>query len=235
MKINIPYLSPETNRHGNEVLFVRRFGRRIRIKEKPGTEEFNAAYAAALARLAEHAPLPTVKGSGRSPAKTGTFRWLGQRYFASVEFRKLAAQSQKNRRSVIEACFEEPLSEKHPVPMGDCPLVNMTALKVKRLRDLKQDQPGAMNNRKKYLGAMFSWAVENELMKANPARDVKRISYATDGFHTWTEDEIEQFAARHPVGTKAMLALGLLLMLGVRGEDVVTLGRQHRTKPRAET
>jgi hypothetical protein len=30
---------------------------------------------------------------------------------------------------------------------------------VKRLRDLKKDLPGAANNRRKYLSAMFGWAV----------------------------------------------------------------------------
>jgi integrase len=39
--------------------------------------------------------------------------------------------------------------------------------------------------------------------------------------------KIHQFEARHPIGTKAMLALALMLFLGVRRGDLVTLGRQH--------
>ena len=38
---------------------------------------------------------------------------------------------------------------------------------------------------------------------------------------------MRQFEQRHLVGTKARLALVLLLFLGVRRGDVVTLGRQH--------
>ena len=64
-------------------------------------------------------------------------------------------------------------------------------------------------------------------MATNPAREVRRVSYASDGFHTWTVDEVRQFEARHPIGTKARLALALLLYLGVRRGDLVTLGRQH--------
>jgi len=35
---------------------------------------------------------------------------------------------------------------------------------------------------------------------------VKPLRYATDGFHAWTPDEVKQFEAHHPVGTKAWLA-----------------------------
>jgi integrase len=64
-------------------------------------------------------------------------------------------------------------------------------------------------------------------MKTNPARDAKPFRYASDGFHTWTLAEVRQFEARHPVGTKARLALALLLFTGARRGDVVTFGRQH--------
>jgi integrase len=93
--------------------------------------------------------------------------------------------------------------------------------------DRKVDKPGAANNRKKYLSAMFGWAVRQRIMRANPARDAERASYATDGFHTWTVDEVRQFEARHPIGTKARLALALLLFTGARRGDMVTFGRQH--------
>jgi hypothetical protein len=42
-------------------------------------------------------------------------------------------------------------------------------------------------------------------------------------FHAWTPDELKQFEAHHKVGTKARLALALMLYLGVRRGDVVTL------------
>ena len=86
---------------------------------------------------------------------------------------------------------------------------------------------GAANNRRKYLSSMFGWAVEQGLLRTNPAREVRRIRYATTGFHTWTVEEVRQFEQHHQVGTKARLALALLLFLGVRRQDVVTLGRQH--------
>ena len=45
--------------------------------------------------------------------------------------------------------------------------------------------------------------------------------------HGWTVDEVRQFEERHPIGTKARLALALLLYLGVRRGDVVGFGHQH--------
>jgi integrase len=74
---------------------------------------------------------------------------------------------------------------------------------------------------------MFGWAVEHGLIRFNPAREVRKVRYATAGFHAWTVDEVRQFEEKHPVGTKARLALALLLYFGVRRGDVVTLGRQH--------
>ncbi|MEI9901164.1 MAG: hypothetical protein WDN31_14625 [Hyphomicrobium sp.] len=50
---------------------------------------------------------------------------------------------------------------------------------------------------------------------------------SSKGHHTWTSEELEQFEARHPIGTKARLAFGLLIYTGVRRSDVVRLGRQH--------
>jgi integrase len=75
---------------------------------------------------------------------------------------------------------------------------------------------------------MFGWAVEQGLLRFNPAREVRRVRYPTSGFHSWTVDEVWQFEELHPIGTKARLALALLLYLGLRRGDVVRLGRQHQ-------
>ena len=40
-------------------------------------------------------------------------------------------------------------------------------------------------------------------------------------------EEVQQFEKRHPVGTKARLALGLLLYTGQRRSDVIRFGKQH--------
>ena len=47
------------------------------------------------------------------------------------------------------------------------------------------------------------------------------------GFHTWTVEEVARYQERHKIGTRARLALDLLLYLGQRRSDIIRLGRQH--------
>jgi integrase len=59
-------------------------------------------------------------------------------------------------------------------------------------------------------------------------RDATMILVAyRHGFHPWTEDEIEQYKLRHAAGTKARLALELLLQTGHARSDITRMGRQH--------
>jgi integrase len=224
MRLDLPYLRCDTDRHGNERLFVRRFGRCIRIRALAGTKGFLEAYGEALEALEAGAPQVQVP---RGAAPAGTLGWLAAAYFASIEFTRLPPASQSNRRGIIEACLREPLKPSSPDKLALCPLSLLAAQHVRLLRDRKADRPGAANNRLKYMSSMLSWAVERNLMRANPVRDVKPLRYATDGFHAWTPDEVKRFEAKHPIGTKARLALALMLYLDARRSDVVTLGRQH--------
>jgi integrase len=221
MRIDFPYLMPDRDRHGNERVYVRRFGRKIRIREPRGTAAFAQAYADAIAALGEP---PVSAANPITAAKVGTFGWLAAKYFGSVEFKSLSASSQTTRRAIIEDCLREPLKPQSVEIMRDCPIARLSAAHVKMLRDRKAATPGAANNRRKYLSAMFGWAVEDGSMHTNPARDVRKLSYASEGFYTWTVEDVRQFEARHQIGTKARLALALLLYLGVRRGDVVKIG-----------
>ena len=96
------------------------------------------------------------------------------------------------------------------------------------LRDRKADLPEAANGRVKSIRQVFLWGLANEPEKVtfNPGRDVAYLKGSGDGHHTWSIDEVRTFAKRHPLGTKAHLALALLLFTGMRRSDVVKLGRQ---------
>ena len=63
--------------------------------------------------------------------------------------------------------------------------------------------------------------------EANPAREVEYFKSGSEGFHTWTPEEVQQFEERHPIGTKARLALALLLFTGQRRSDIIRFGKQH--------
>jgi integrase len=222
MRVDFPYLMSDRDRHGNERFYVRRHGRKIRIRKKLGTEDFALAYADALRALEQdNRPSNTLK------AAPGTFGWLAARYFESLEFKRLDQRSQATRRLVVESCLREPRKPGSPDLMRDCPISVLSPAHVRMLRDRRAAQPGAANNRRKWLSSLFGWAVDYNLMRANPAREVRKIRYSSDGFHTWTVAEVRQYEARHPIGTKARLAIALLLYLGVRRGDVVKIGRQH--------
>lgn len=223
MLIELPHLSEERDRHGNLRLYVRRHGRRICIRVNRDKPEFVDAYKDALQHLDDLKARPATLT--RKIAPRGSLGWLATLYFGSEEFKKLV--SGPTRRAVIEECLRETVRDGSSDVMADCPLSFVTPAKIKRLRDLKNGLPGAANNRRKYLSAMFGWAVEEGHLKGNPARDVRRIKYSTNGFHTWTVAEVAQFIERHPLGSKPYLALCLLLFTGARKGDMVKLGRQH--------
>jgi integrase len=100
---------------------------------------------------------------------------------------------------------------------------------VGALMDRKVAFPEAANNRRKVLGIIFEWAMQPkiDLWNVNPARAVKKFTIAGDGYHSWTDDEIEQYRTHHPIGTKARLALEMLLRWSQRRSDVVLFGKQH--------
>ena len=74
---------------------------------------------------------------------------------------------------------------------------------------------------------MMQHAIETGLRADDPTCDIRAIIVKTDGHHTWTESEIEQFEERHAIGSRARLAFALLLYTGQRRSDVVRMGRQH--------
>jgi hypothetical protein len=135
----------------SEASSVRRNGRRIRLRVAHNADGFLDAYRAALEGLTElrpPSPAPVKKIAPR-----GSLGWLATLYFGSDEFKALASGS--TRRAVIEECLRETVRDGSPDLMADCPLSFATPAKIKRLRDLKKGLPGAGNNRRKYLSAMF--------------------------------------------------------------------------------
>jgi integrase/recombinase XerD len=107
---------------------------------------------------------------------------------------------------------------------ADKPIGRLTSKRVRRLRDELSATPAAAKHRLKALRAMFKWAVEEEEADHNPTLGVQAIGYVTKGHHSWTLDEVKRFEARHPPGTKARLAMALLLYTTGRREDAVRFG-----------
>src|SRR5262249_54221786 len=77
------------------------------------------------------------------------------------------------------------------------------------------------------LRSLCQFAVKRRWLKSDPTANIKLASVKSDGFHTWSDEEIAQFEACHPIGTKPRLALALLLYTAQRRSDVLRMGRQH--------
>jgi integrase len=74
----------------------------------------------------------------------------------------------------------------------------------------------------------MQYAVSAGLCGSDPTQGVKLPKVKkTDGFYTWSEQDIAEFEAAHPIGTKARLAFALLLFTAQRRGDVIRMGRQH--------
>ena len=226
--VEFPYVHRDGDRHGNERhYFRRRMGEvKIRLREKkPGTVAFAAEYTAARARA--EAIDETGSGNGVSRPKTGTFRWLCAAYYRSTEFQRLDPSTQRARRRILERCLEEPVAPDARETFADVPIKRMTGKAIRVLRDRKANLPEASIGRVKAIRRLFSWAVDNEFLDQDPSRDVKRLTHVSEAHHSWTIKEVEQYEARHPVESKARLALALFLYIRSRRSDVVLLGRQH--------
>jgi site-specific recombinase XerD len=143
----------------------------------------------------------------------GTWRWLCTQYFGSARFRSLDPTTQTTRRRILESTLDEPIHPGASETFAGFPLTRRTAKSLRVLRDRKAHLPEAANGRVKAMRAVFSWAMEEEHVSTNPARDVLRIKTASLGYHSWTPEEVEKFERCHVIGTRPRLALALLLIL----------------------
>lgn len=211
--------------------YFRAVGRpKVRLREQPGTPEFE--HEVACARLG----VPYVKGDQQKaispvapPAVKGTLRWLLQEYKRRARGTITVDLMERRVRMLEEICESiKPDKDGRPGKMkrGDLPYALMERRHITEVRDEIRQTIGARNNVVKSLSAMFAWAVENDLAKTNPCAGIKRQK-AGNGFHTWTIEEVRQFEARHPLGTKARLALHIALFTGFRRSDLIVVGRQH--------
>jgi integrase len=157
---------------------------------------------------------------GRPVTAPGSMRWLVEQYYTSAAFQGLGDSTRKVRRGILDGICER---------AGWFGFAGMEPSHVAKLRDEKAKFPEAANARVKALRQLFAWASSPEYGYANknPARDVAYLkSNNPGGFREWSEADVAIYEARHPVGTKARLALDLLLYTGVRRSDVVRLGPQ---------
>jgi integrase len=88
---------------------------------------------------------------------------------------------------------------------------------VLALREGLADTPGAANQTMRALGAMFAWALDNDKVKENPARRIRR--FAAKPHEPWPEDLLDEALDDPQIG----LAVALFYFTGQRINEVVKM------------
>lgn len=201
------HVSAHRTRHGKVVFYFRRgHGTRTRLPDitDPG---FDRAYAAALAGLALPPP---------PKASPKTLAWLIEAYKRSAHWAGLKQSTRQMRDNILQHVVRE---------AGHVPYRAIGKKHINEAIDKKPPHAGATF--RKVMSQLFAWAVSVDKLPVNPVAEARRPKIKSDGFHTWTPEEVERFYARWPLGTRERLAMDLALFTGLRRSDLYRVGRQH--------
>jgi integrase len=197
------------DRNGKPRFYFRRPGfKSVPLPGLPWSPQFMEVYEAAL--LGQ----PLQIGASRTKPGTVSAAIIG--YYRDQSFLTLAPSTQRSLRGILEHFRAE---------HGDKRIALLQRQHIITL--LKSKKRFAARHWLMAIRALMKFAIETGLRDDNPAAGVKLPNLKTDGYHSWTEAEIEQFQACHRPGTTARLALALLLHTGQRRSDVIQIGRQH--------
>ncbi|TPI16575.1 tyrosine-type recombinase/integrase [Mesorhizobium sp. B4-1-1] len=212
------HVSPAPDRHGKTRLRFRKGLFSTYLKAPIDTDEFWEEYRAALAGVREAA---SRIGAGRH--KPGSLAALVLAFYRAPEFLGLSEATRATYRGILDR-----FARGH----GDKPVRGLERQHIKAIIGRMADRPHAANNLLRLLRLLLDFAVDDEQIRANPARGVKGFKVKSEGFATWSEADIAAYEAKHPIGTKPRLAMALLLYTGQRRGDVVRMGWQHVTGDR---
>ena len=208
-----PYLHREPTRHGGHVWYVRvGKGKRIRIREEFGTEAFTQAY--------QDAVTGKTRPASEAPSKE-TLGWLIARYKESSAWLALSDATRRQRdcilRQVLSTAGREPLSA-----------IDRKAIIAGRER--RASTPFQARHFVATMRGLFKWAVDAEMVAADPTDGVKVVRPRTDGFPAWDDADVERYEKRWPLGTRERVMFEIFRCTGLRRGDAAKLGRPHVTK-----
>jgi integrase len=155
---------------------------------------------------------------GKKRLVAGTINALVAAYYESHDFKRLGDNTKRLQRSHLERFREK---------NGDKRTDALTSANIRTLLDKRADTPASANNFLKVMRGLCRFGLDRGMLKDNPASSVRRLRDKTDGIEPWTDEQLDAFEARHPLGTKANLALRLMLYTAQRRSDAIRLGKQH--------
>lgn len=206
----LKYVQRFYDRHGVCRHYFRKPGhKRVALPGLPGSAEFMEAYQSAQCARVQ---------PGELTIKPGTISALVVAYYQSADFAALQPQTQRTSRLILDRFRSE---------FGDGPAARLEPEHLRRILDKMAGKPHAAKNLLKRLRSVFRSALARGLVKRDPTTGVTVATPRTEGYRAWTDQDIEKFEAKWPEGSRARLALYLLLYTGQRRSDVVGMGRQH--------
>lgn len=218
-----PNVSSFVDRHGKERFRYRKSGQRTYyFRCPPETDGFKLE----LNALSAGQPAPSV-----SRAAPGTIDDLITRFYGSAGWEGAGADTKRVRRGILEA-----FRAKHGAKrVAKVTFEHIEAILVAKSRKQVDEDTGrtfggkeAARSLRKQLVRLFAYGVKLGMIDHNPAERADRVKVPkTGGFHTWTETEIEQYQRHWALGTKARLALEIILWTGQRRGDARLFGRKH--------
>lgn len=205
----LKYIQSYRDRLGVQRNYFRRPGfPAVALKGKPGTAEFIASYAAAFNGGAV-TPTPSLD------LNAGTIAALVARFYRSNEYKILKEKTQANYRAILEWLRNN---------YGPNPVKTLHREHIKMMVERRPKSP---TDAKAFLGKvsiLLDYAIELGWREDNPTKLIKRPRIKTDGHIAWSDADIAAFERKWPVGTRARLALALLLYTGQRRSDVARMG-----------
>ena len=216
MQVRLKFLNVWTDHLGRKRYRFRRRGFprvELPIDGDPNSPQFMAAYAAALRGEKVDDAVAEVTARGGS----GTVANAIAEFLNSTTFRDSSASTQNLRRPMLNSVARL---------VGNLPLARMDASWIKRWLETASTV-NVKRTRLLALRPFVKWALDCDLIETDPCANISVKFKEGTGHHTWTDEEIERVRNHHPLGTKARLALELLLAACVRRGDGIALGRQH--------
>lgn len=214
-----PNVSSFTDRHGKLRWRWRKTGFATHyFRNPPDTAGFREELAAC------EAGAPIRAGEGRCVPRSVAD--LVARYYGSTNFNRGGLDDQRRRRLLIESfrtAFANDL-------VANFRWDHIEAILAERAKKTVRDGrtvggPFAAQSLRKQLRRLFAYAKRLDWIAENPVDDAERVhAPKTSGFYSWSEEDIAKFQARHPLGTRARLALEIMLWTGQRRGDARLFG-----------
>lgn len=219
---NLPAnVRPVRDRHGKVRYRFRRKGwPSAYLPGQPGEAKFHAAYAEIVANG------PAERQSVRSPRKVNprTLDDLHQRMKKSPRWRKKKESTRRVQSGIMERFLDR--VAKSGKRYGERPVAQVTVGWLEAILGGMWETPAAANVLRRVLSTHLDQAIRMGWIETNPVRLTDRYEEG-EGFHTWTDAEIEQYRTKHALGTMARLTLELALNTAARRCNVNKIERDH--------